>query len=150
MDKEKLLKKFKLKFILGHIAISSIFFIWVYTVTYGIISEKQFFTYGLIAAVISLILGFIENKIFGEKRKREELAVMPMIISIHDTVESLKKQRTVYNILYVLSFGFGFGLRGASVVFILLCSISHLFSSFANLTTKKIKYIENKPEGLNF
>lgn len=150
MDKEKLLKKFKMKIIIGYSFMCSAAFVWMYIFTVGIISPKQWFISGFVIAFLCLITGYIDTKINGEKNRKEELAVMPLIISIHDTVDGLKKQRASFSFIQAIMFGFGFGLRDVSVIFLIMAALSILFAGFTDITSKKIKYLENKPEGLNF
>ena len=88
--------------------------------------------------------------IFKEKNKREKLAIMPLIISIHDTEEKFRKQKTVLYVLYFTFFVGGLTFRSVSVVFIIMFAASPCFNFMANLVNDKIKYLENKPEGMNF
>ena len=150
MDKEKLLKRVTVKYILGNILTATILFLWVFSYENNLLNERQFYIIGFGIVAIGLILGFITQKLFNEKDKKEKLAIMPLIISIHDTEEKLKKQKTVLNVLYFIFFVGGFTFRSVSVVFILMFAVSHCFSFMANLVNDKIKYLENKPEGLNF
>lgn len=146
MDKEKLLKNFTIKFIAETVISCSVLFIWVYLFTYDILSAREWVISGLVGIAICLTIGYILNK--GDKDRREMLRIMPMIISIHDTPESLKAERRILDILYVLSFGFGFALRDISLIFVILWSLSFVFRRFSELTNEKIKYLENKPEGV--
>ena len=150
MDKEKLLKKFKMKIIIGYSFICSAAFVWMYIFTVGIINPKRWFTFGFVIVFLCLVVGYIDTKINGEKNRKEELAVMPLIISIHDTVDGLKKERAFFSIMQAVMFGFGFGLRDVSVIFLIMAALSILFAGFTDITSKKIKYLENKPEGMNF
>ena len=150
MDKEKLLKKFITKFVLGQTLASSFIFLWVYIYEYGFMDKEQFIKSGLIILVVAIVFGTIDYLLFNKKRKKERLAVMPLIISIHDTEEKLKKQKTILYVLYFISFVGGFTFRELSIIFIIMFAVSPCFSSMANLVNDKIKYLENKPEGLNF
>ena len=150
MDKEKLLKKFIAKFVIGQTLASALIFLWIFAHEYGYISKDQFIKSGLIIFAVAIVFGTIDYLLFNKKNKKERLAVMPLIISIHDTEEKLKKQKTVLNVLYFIFFVGGFTFRSVSVVFILMFAVSHCFSFMANLVNDKIKYLENKPEGMNF
>lgn len=150
MDKEKLLKRFTVKYILGNILTATILFIWIFSYENNLLNERQFYIIGFGIVAIGLILGFITQKLFNEKDKKEKLAIMPLIISIHDTVEKLTKQKRTLTVLYVIFFAVGFTFRGVSVIFIVMFATSHCLLFFANLIGDKIKYLENKPEGMNF
>lgn len=150
MDKEKLLKKFIAKFVLGQTLASSFIFLWVFIYEYGFIDKGQFIKCGLVILAFAIAFGIIDYILFNKKRKKERLAIMPLIISIHDTEEKLKKQKTVLNALYFIFFVIGLTFRDLSVIFIIIFAVSPCFSSMANLVNDKIKYLENKPEGLNF
>ena len=73
---------------------------------------------------------------------------MPLIISIHDTEEKLKKQKTIFFVLYAVFFLVGLSYRSVSVIFIVMFSLAPFFNSMASLTKEKLEYIQNKPEGL--
>lgn len=150
MDKEKLLKKFIIKFVLGQTLASSFIFLWVYIYEYDFMDKEQFIKSGLIILAVAIVFGTIDYLLFNKKRKKERLAVMPLIISIHDTEEKLKKQKTILYVLYFIFFVGGLTFRSVSVVFIVMFAVSPCFNFMANLVNDKIKYLENKPEGLNF
>ena len=150
MDKEKMLKKFIAKFVIGQTLTSSFIFLWVFVHEYGFIDKGQFIKSGLVILAFAIAFGIIDYILFNKKRKKERLAIMPLIISIHDTEEKLKKQKTVLNVLYFVFFVIGLTFRDLSVIFIIMFAVSPCFSSMANLVNDKIKYLENKPEGLNF
>lgn len=150
MDKEKLLKKFIAKFVVGQTLASAFIFLWIFAHEYGYISKDQFIKSGLIILAVAIVFGTIDYLLFNKKRKKERLVVMPLIISIHDTKEKLKKQKTVLNVLYFIFFVGGLTFRSESVVFIVMFAISPCFNFMANLVNDKIKYLENKPEGMNF
>ena len=148
MDKEKLLKKFIAKMVFGHIAVCSIIFVWIFSYDYGFIDFGQFCKYGLTLFCVTVLLAIVYYRVFGEKEKKEKLAIMPLIISIHDTEEKLKKQRIIFLVLYAVFFIIGFSYRSVSVVFIIMFSLAPFFNSMASLTKEKLEYIQNKPEGL--
>ena len=150
MDKEKLLKKFIAKFVIGQTLASSLIFLWMFAHEYGFIDMGQFIRYGLGILFFAVIFGIVDFVVFKEKNKKERLAIMPLIISIHDTKEKLKKQKTVLYVLYFTFFMGGLTFRSVSVVFIVMFAISPCFNFMANLVNDKIKYLENKPEGMNF
>ena len=150
MDKEKLLKKFIAKFVIGQTLASSLIFLWMFAHEYGFIDMGQFIRYGLGILFFAVIFVIVDFVVFKEKNKRERLAIMPLIISIHDTEEKLRKQKTVLYVLYFTFFVGGLTFRSVSVVFIVMFAISPCFNFMANLVNDKIKYLENKPEGMNF
>lgn len=150
MDKEKFLKKFITKFVIGQTLASSFIFLWVYIYEYGFMDKEQFIKSGLVILAFAIVFCIIDYILFNKKRKKERLAIMPLIISIHDTEEKLKKQRTALYVLYFIFFVIGLTFRELSIIFIIMFAASPCFSSMANLVNDKIKYLENKPEGMNF
>ena len=60
MDKEKLLKKFKMKIIIGYSFICSAAFVWMYIFTVGIINPKRWFTFGFVIVFLCLVVGYID------------------------------------------------------------------------------------------
>ena len=104
MDKEKLLKKFIAKFVVGQTLASAFIFLWIFAHEYGYISKDQFIKSGLIIFAVAIIFGTIDYLLFNKKRKKERLAVMPLIISIHDTEEKLKKteNNSLCAVFYIL------------------------------------------------
>ena len=150
MDKEKLLKKFIIKFVLEYTFMCSAVFVWMYAFTEGFISPQRWFVSGLVIAIVCIGLGMALARTYGKKRKKEMLAIMPMIISIHDTVDGLKKQKRMLTVLQALMLGFGFALRTVHSMFLVLAALSLMVVGFADITEHKIRYLENKPEGLNF
>ena len=150
MDKEKLLKKFIAKFVIGQTLASSLIFLWMFAHEYDFIDMGQFIRYGLGILFFAVIFGIVDFVVFKEKNKKERLAIMPLIISIHDTEEKLRKQKTVLYVLYFTFFVGGLTFRSVSVVFIVMFAVSPCFNFMANLVNDKIKYLENKPEGMNF
>ena len=148
MDKEKLLKKFIAKMAFGHIAVCSIIFVWIFSYEYDFIDFGQFCKYGLTLFCVTVLFVIVHQVVFGEKEKKEKLAIMPLIISIHDTEEKLKKQRILFFVLYFISFLIGLSYKSDSVIFIIIFSLAPFFNSMASLTKEKIEYIQNKPEGL--
>ena len=148
MDREKLLKKFIAKMVFGHIAVCSTIFVWIFSYDYGFIDFGQFCKYGLTLFCMSVLIAIVYYIVFGEKEKKEKLAIMPLIISIHDTEEKLKKQRIIFLVLYAVFFLVGLSYRSVSVIFIVMFSLAPFFNSMASLTKEKLEYIQNKPEGL--
>ena len=150
MDKEKLLKKFIAKYVIGQTLTSAFIFLWIFAHEYSYINKDRFIKSGLIILLGAIVFGTIDYVLFSKKNKKERLAVMPLIISIHDTEEKLKKQKTILYVLYFTFFVGGLTFRHVSVVFIAMFAVSPCFSFMANLVNDKIKYLENKPEGMNF
>ena len=75
MDKDKLLKKFITKFVIGQTLASSFIFLWVYIYEYGYINKDRFIKSGLIILVVAIVFGTIDYLLFNKKRKKERLAV---------------------------------------------------------------------------
>ena len=147
---EEKLNKFKRNFIIKQLCTGVFIFMWFYPLAFGLIDEKQWFTAGLIVLGVIIAISLLTVKRTKEKQK-ETLRIMPMIISIKDTVESLKKERLIYNVIYVIMFACGLTFVRSNILRLPSCimlALSSLFMDFANLTTQKIKYLENKPEGL--
>ena len=145
---EERLKKFKKDFIKIQLCSGIFVFVWFYLLAYGYIDEKQWFRSGMV--ILGIIIVFSLLTLERTRKKQEEtLRIMPMIISIKDTPESLKAERLVYNIIYVTLFAFGLTFVKNHILRLPACimlALSTLFQSFANLTTHKIKYLEAKPE----
>ena len=143
MDKEKLLKKWQI------VTVSEWLFltIWYFIVLYCIACKPEF-AYNLMNRsmwfVVLFVVAFLFNKIKPEKRR-----IMPMIISIHDTVEKLKKQRIILCIIaFLLCFISHSAIRSSNIILIAIGStwIPVVFAS--NLVKDKIDYLKEKPEGL--
>ena len=148
MDKEKLLKKYTIKMVVGHIFTCSVLFVWMYTFVYDVIDASLWVKSGIVMIVVSIIFGWLDNKINGEKNKAELRSIMPLIISIKDTPESLEKERKILSAIDLASFVIGFTFREASVIFIAIMAIGPFFRTLARITEEKRKYVENKPEGV--
>ncbi|MBQ8603382.1 MAG: hypothetical protein IJ410_00865 [Oscillospiraceae bacterium] len=148
MDKEKMLKKYTIKMIAGHIFTGSVLFVWMYAFVYDIIDRSMWVKSGIVMIVVSIIFGWLDNKINGEKDKAELHSIMPLIISIHDTPESLEKEKKILSAIDLGSFVIGFSFREFSFIFIVIMALGPLFRTLAGITNEKIKYLENKPEGL--
>ena len=149
MDKEKLLKKLTIKFALEYTFMCSAVFVWMYAFSEGFISPKRWFISSLVIAVMCIGLSIALSS-QNQKHRKEMLAIMPMIISIHDTVDSLKKQRNMLSVIQALMFGFGFALRIVNSMFLIISALSLRMAGFVDITNHKIKYLENNPEGMNF
>lgn len=147
---EERLNKFKRNFIIKRIFESVLIFLWIYPLAFGIIDEKQWFKAGIAVIAVLLISNLLTRKKI-QQRKEETLRIMPMIISIKDTVESLKKERTTYYIIDFVMFVFGFIFFKSGILRLPACislALSCMFKEFQALTTQKIKYLESRPEGL--
>lgn len=139
MDKEKLLKKYILMFSLQSICLCSFWFLFL-------IKDIAGFDLLLIAPV-PIIAAFISKWIDDNSR-----GVMPMIISIHDTVDMLNRHIAILAAIIVVILI----ISGIVIIYInsvagrFLSSFIWLFVNLIRLTQRKIEYIKNKPEGLNF
>ena len=147
---EERLNKFKRNFIIKQLCTGVFIFMWFYPLAFGLIDEKQWFTAGLIVLGVIIAISLLTVKRTKEKQK-ETLRIMPLIISIKDTFESLKKERTTYYIIDFVMFIFGFIFFKSGILRLPACislALSCIFKEFQALTTQKIKYLENRPEGL--
>ena len=139
MDKEKLLKKYILMFSRQTVCICAFWFLFLIK---DIVSLDL-----LIIAPVPIIAAFISKWIDDNSR-----GVMPMIISIHDTVEKMNRQIAVLAAVIVVVLI----ISGIVIIYInsvagrFISSFICLFVNLIRLTQRKIEYIKNKPEGLNF
>ena len=139
MDKEKLLKKYILAVTAQAVSACSYWFLFLSRRELGIKS----------AYLIPLLALLFASSVYIDKKA---LPVMPLIISIHDTVEKYEKQNTV---LYVIFFAWFmvtafFVWTNSSLFSNLSAGLIFLMPSFINVNNKRIDYLKNKPEGLNF
>lgn len=148
MNKEKILKDFTIKFIAETVISCSVLFIWIFLFVYDIIDEKAWVISGIALIAAACAVSYFDKKINGKKNEKQLRRVMPMIISIKDTPESLKKDKDKLFWIGIASFSFGFAFRETSFIFIVLMAMSNMFRKLEYLTGEKIKYLENKPEGL--
>ena len=94
--------------------------------------------------VLLIALAVISWKIKPEKRR-----IMPMIISIHDTVEKLKKQRIILLIIgFILCYSTYPAIRRQNIIMLAIGSTWISVVSVASIVKDKIEYIKEKPEGL--
>ncbi len=143
MDKEKLLKKYILLFTAETICQ---WLIWLILLTYKMLGIKPLFTLGFAGVLLVLEI------IFSHYVNKNSMSVMPMIISIHDTVEKYEKQNfklfialIIYTLLSIfLVYNFN------SLFTRFLASFMWMFNSFTSLNHRRIDYLKNKPEGMNF
>ena len=70
MDKEKLLKKFIAKFVVGQTLASAFIFLWIFAHEYGYISKDQFIKSGLIIFAVAIVFGTIDYLLFNKKNKK--------------------------------------------------------------------------------
>ena len=143
MDREKLLKKWQIVTVSEWLFLTIWYFIILYCIAY-----RPEFVYNLVSRsiwfVVMFVVAFVFNKIKPEKRK-----IMPMIISIHDTVEKLKKQRIILCVIaFLLCYISHSATRNSNIILMAIGStwISVVFVS--NLVKDKIDYLKEKPEGL--
>ena len=138
MDKEKLLKKYILAFTVQAVSACSYWFLFL--------SRKEFDTGKLYLIPLLLLL---VSSIYIEKNSTR---IMPMILSIYDTIEKFEKQN---NLLYVILFiwfipSFFLVLKSDGILSNILPSLIFLVFPFINVNNKRIEYLKNKPEGMNF
>ena len=143
MDREKMLKKWQIVTVSEWLFLTIWYFIVLYCIAYKPEIVYNFVNY-IMWFVFMCVVAFVFQKIKPEQRR-----IMPMIISIHDTVEKLKKQRIILCIIaFLLCFISHSAIRSSNIILIAIGStwISVVFAS--NLVKDKIDYLKEKPEGL--
>ena len=143
MDREKMLKKWQILTIIECLFLSIWYFITIYNVAY-----KPELWYNFVNIfmwyVLLIALAVILRKIKPEKRR-----IMPMIISIHDTVEKLKKQRIILLIIgFILCYSTHLAIRRQNIIMMAVSSTWVSVVLVASIVKDKIEYIKEKPEGL--
>lgn len=145
MDREKMLKKWQVLTLCEWFVLTCWYFI-----TLCLIAFKPAVVYNIVNMFlwfcILCVVGFVFNKIKPEKRR-----IMPMIISIHNTVDKLKIQRIILIVIgFILCFSCHFVLNKeqTNIIMLAVSSLWLVFIQLANLVKDKIEYIKEKPEGL--
>ena len=143
MDREKMLKKWQILTIIEWLFLSIWYFITIYNIAYK--PEVRYnFVNIFMWYVLFIVLAVILQKIKPEKRR-----IMPMIISIHDTVEKLKKQRIILLIIgFILCYLAHLAVRRQNIIMMAICSTWTSVVLVASIVKDKIEYIKEKPEGL--
>ena len=145
MDREKMLKKWQAITLCEWLFTSAWYFITLYNIAFN-----PDFRYNFVNMFMWFVLLCVFAFIFN-KNKPEQRKIMPMIISIHDTVEKLKKQRIVLIVIgFILIFSGKRAVRNANIILMAICSTWIIFVFCANLLKEKIEYLKQKPEGMNF
>ena len=147
MVTEKELKNFILKESLSYAGASVLYFTMECLDYYKVFGDKSVFLWLCIIVLIALI---VYSVVSSNKTKARYRRFMPYLLKKTDTVEKLKSERTLYNILFFVLYCSGSVLE---LIFLpLVCSgissVSFIFLCFSSLTTQKIRYLEEKPEGL--
>lgn len=73
--------------------------------------------------------------------------IMPVVISVNDTVEKLHRQRVLFSIAWIVFWGIRF-LPFQNILTSLLYSMGVPAMMFGTLTIFKEEYLMNKPEGV--
>ena len=138
-----MLKKWQIVTIVEMLSLSVWYFITIYYIAYK--PELRYNFVNIFMWYVLLIsLAFILRKIKPEKRR-----IMPMIISIHDTVEKLKKQRIILLIIgFILCYSTHLAVRRQNIIMMAIGSTWISVVLVANIVKDKIEYIKEKPEGL--
>ncbi len=143
MDREKLLKKWQIVTIAEFMFLSIWYFVSLYYIAY-----KPEVVYNFVNPFMWFVLLCVVYFIF-EKGKPEKRRIMPMIISILDTVEKLKKQRIILCIIaFILCFISHFAARNQNIILMAIGSTWLPVVLTSNIVKDKIAYIKEKPEGL--
>ena len=96
---------------------------------------------------LTLLITFICNLILMIPLFKNIRIIMPVVISIHDTVESLHKQKSMLLGLFIALSAVRF-LPIQNIFTAILQSLSVPAGMFGILTDYKEDYVKNKPEGL--
>jgi len=139
MNKEKQLKIFILMFTLQIVCVCSY---WFLSLSRKILNINILYLFPLL--VLFLISTHYVNK--------RTMSVMPMILSIHDTVEKYEKQNAVlYPIVFVLVMaGIKLQFKYSGILSNIIASLAWRPLFFININSRRIEYLKNKPDGMNF
>lgn len=139
MDREKLLKRYIVAVALQAVSASSYWFLFLSRKELGI---KSIYLIPLLALLFA-------SSVYIDKKS---LPVMPLILSIHDTVEKFEKQNTVLYVIFFIWFVISFCLvwTHSNIVSNIVAGLIFLIPSFINVNNKRIDYLKSKPEGMNF
>ena len=143
MDREKLLKKWQI------VTIAEFMFIGIwYFITICYIAYKPELAFNFVNLFMWYVLLCVCAVVFW-KIKPEKRRIMPMIISIHDTVEKLKKQRIVLCIIsFILCCTSFTATRNQNIILMAISSTWISVMLISNIIKDKIDYLKEKPEGL--
>ena len=147
MVTEKELKSFILKESLSSAGASILYFIIECLDYYKVFGEKPTLLWLCFIVLVILIVYAVINR---DKNKAKYRRFMPYLLKKTDTVEKLKSERILYNVLFFALFCSGsvLELLIPPLVGYGIASIGFMFLCFSSLTTQKISYLEEKPEGL--
>ncbi len=133
---DKKLKNFQTIFCLQVISISVLMGVFKYYI--DLYAFHYAFATVLVAVLIALVFEF--------KVMKDVKPLLPMMISIHDTVKKYTGQIIVLSVLYFVFFVASTiidGITGA-----VLMAVAVVFLLFSSFIAVKRKYLKNKPEGL--
>ena len=147
MVTEKELKNFILKESLSYAGASVLYFVIECSDYYNVFGDKSVLLWLCFIVLIALI---VYSVVSSNKTKARYRRFMPYLLKKTDTVEKLKSERTLYNILFFVLYCSGSVLKRLFLPLVCsgIASIGFIFLCFSSLTTQKISYLEEKPEGL--
>lgn len=134
MDKK--LKNFQTIFCLQVISISVLMGVFKYYI------DLYAFHYAFAAVLAAVLIALV----FEFKVMEDVKPLLPMMISIHDTVKKYTVQIIVLSVLYFVFFVVSMiidGITGA-----VLMAVAVVFLLFSSFIAVKRKYLKNKPEGM--
>lgn len=133
---DKKLKNFQTIFCLQVISISVLMGVFKYYI------DLYAFHYAFAAVLAAVLIALV----FEFKVMKDVKPLLPMMISIHDTVKKYTVQIIVLSVLYFVFFVVSMiidGITGA-----VLMAVAVVFLLFSSFIAVKRKYLKNKPEGL--
>lgn len=133
---DKKLKNFQTIFCLQVISISVLMGVFKYYI------DLYAFHYAFAAVLAAVLIALA----FEFKAMKDVKPLLPMMISIHDTVKKYTGQIVVLSVLYFVFFVASTiidGITGA-----VLMAVAVVFLLFSSFIAVKRKYLKNKPEGL--
>ena len=133
---DKKLKNFQTIFCLQVISISVLMGVFKYYI------DLYAFHYAFAAVLAAVLIALV----FEFKVMKDVKPLLPMMISIHDTVKKYTVQIIVLSVLYFVFFAVSMiidGITGA-----VLMAVAVVFLLFSSFIAVKRKYLKKKPEGL--
>lgn len=133
---DKKLKNFQTIFCLQVISISVLMGVFKYYI------DLYAFHYAFAAVLAAVLIALV----FEFKVMKDVKPLLPMMISIHDTVKKYTVQIIVLSVLYFVFFVASTiidGITGA-----VLMAVAVVFLLFSSFIAVKRKYLKNKPEGM--
>ncbi len=132
----KKLKNFQIIFCIQAISISILMGVFKYYL------DQYAFHYAFSALLVAVLIALV----FEFKVMKDVKPLLPMMISIHDTVKKYTRQITVLSVLYFVFFVASMMIDGITGA--VLMAVAVVFLLFSSFIAVKRKYLKNKPEGL--